>query len=83
MRARNSPRPSNGRQNLSGKLIRRLRKEAGLSQEELAAKLQLAGWDADQFLVTSVEIGNRTLVDYELKFLLDFFGKTHHDIEWE
>jgi len=54
-----------------------------LSQEQLAAKLQLAGWDADQFAVTCIETGQRTLLDYELKFLLDIFGKTHHDIDWE
>ena len=83
MRMRNCPRPVHGKQNLCGALIRSLRKGAGLSQEQLAVKLQLAGWDADQFLITTIETGQRTLLDYELKFFLDIFGKTYQDIVWE
>jgi len=64
-------------------MIRKLRKDAGLSQEQFAVKLQLAGWDADQFLVTTIETGQRTLLDYELRFILDVFGKSPQDIVWE
>ena len=83
MRLRSSCALPSGRKNLCGVQIRRLRKEAGLSQEEFATKLQLAGWDADQVAVTSIETGQRTILDYELKSLLEVFGKTHHDIDWE
>lgn len=33
------------KQNLVGQQVRRLRMEAGLSQEAFSAKLQLVGWD--------------------------------------
>ena len=82
MRLRNSSPLPTGRKNLCGAQIRRLRKEAGLSQEQLAERLQLAGWDADQVAITTIETGTRTVLDYELRFLLEVFGKTHHDIDW-
>ena len=69
-----------GKKNLCGSLIRRLRKNAGLSQEQLAAKLQIAGWDVDGVVIAYIENGQRNLLDYELKFILDAFGKNLHDI---
>jgi len=53
------------------------------SKETLTAKLQVAGWDIDRSLVTLIEIGQRTLFDYELEFFLDVFGRTPQDIVWE
>jgi len=78
---RNSPRSR--KLNLSGSLIRRMRKDEGITQEQLAAKLQIAGWDIDRVVVTRIETGDRTLFDYELKFFLDVFGKSPKDIVWE
>jgi len=75
---RNSPRSM--RLNLSGGLIRRLRKDAGMTQEQLAAKLQIVGWDINQEVVTRIETGQRTLFDYELKLFLDVFGKSWKDV---
>jgi len=80
---RNCPRPAQGKQNLSGIWIRRFRSEAGLTLEELTSRLQVAGWDVDRAVVARIEYGQRSLLDYELKFFLDVFGKNLHDISWE
>jgi len=66
---------------LSGKIIRRWRIQEGLTQEQLAVKLQVAGWDIDRVVFTRIETGQRTLFDYELKLILDVFGKSWKDIE--
>ena len=58
-------------------LIRRqliaLRKAQGLSQRDLAYKLQLAVYDVDKNLITRIETGKRYVTDIELKALADFF----------
>ena len=76
----NVPKPRGERQHHFGKLIRQLRNEAGLSQEKLAVKLQLAGWDVDRAVVVRIECGQRPLLDYELKFILDALGVGWDDI---
>ena len=57
-----------GRCNLSGERIRQAREDEGLSQEQLAAKLQLAGLEITQKAVSRIETGLRVVPDYELKF---------------
>lgn len=53
-------------QNLVGPQVRRLRTEAGLSQEAFAAKLQLAGWDLSRGGLSKIEAGLRRVNDAEL-----------------
>ena len=50
-----------------------LRKAQGLSQRDLAYKLQLAGYDVDKNLITRIETGKRYVTDIELKALAEFF----------
>ena len=59
----------NDRCNIVGEQVRLLRKKAGLSQEELAAKIQLAGLDMRQQAVSRIETGSRVVPDYELLYL--------------
>jgi len=56
-------------QNLVGPQIRRIRVGAGLSQEVLAAKLQLAGWDLSRAGLSKIEAGLRRVNDAELWML--------------
>ena len=56
-------------QNLIGPQVRRLRVGAGLSQEALAAKLQLAGWDLSRGGLSKIEAGLRRVNDAELWML--------------
>ena len=53
-------------QNLVGPQIRRLRTEAGLSQEAMAAKLQVAGWDLSRGGLSKIEACLRRVNDAEL-----------------
>lgn len=64
----------NGKFNCSGSHIRTKREELGLSQEQLAAKLQLAGLDTTQKAISRIENGLRVVADYEIPFFADALG---------
>ncbi len=56
-------------QNLIGPQVRRHRMAAGLSQEALSTKLQLAGWDLSRGGLSKIEAGLRRVNDAELWIL--------------
>ncbi len=58
----------NGRSNASGQKIKELREAAGLSQEQLAAQIQLAGLNINQKAISRIETGDRVVPDFELIF---------------
>lgn len=60
-----------GRCNSSGTQVRLMREKAGFSQEQLAAKIQLAGLNITQKAISRIETGDRVVADYELLFLAD------------
>ena len=57
----------NGKKNLIGNRLSKLRTERNLSQRSLAYKLQLAGYDIDKNVITRIETGKRYVTDIELK----------------
>lgn len=57
-----------GNCNVSGRKIRELREAAGMSQEQLAAKIQLAGHNINQKAISRIETGVRVVPDYELAY---------------
>jgi transcriptional regulator with XRE-family HTH domain len=57
-----------GRSNVSGCKIRELREAAGISQEQLAAQIQLAGLNLNQKAVSRIETGERVVPDFELLY---------------
>lgn len=65
-----------GRCNASGEQVRSCREAAGLSQEQLAAKLQLAGLNLGQKAISRIETGERIVADFELEYLTDALGVT-------
>jgi len=65
-----------GKCNISGCNVRNAREKAGLSQEQLAAKIQLEGLNIAQKAISRIETGDRVVADYELKFLADALGVT-------
>lgn len=69
----------NGAANLAGKRIRQARIELGLSQDELAARLQLENVILSQKCVSRIEKGERLIADYEL---LIFSRVLKKDIYW-
>ncbi len=64
----------NGKCNISGTAIRELREAAGLSQEQLAARLQLAGLSLNQKAVSRIETGDRVVPDFELLYFSQVFN---------
>ena len=57
-----------GRRNICGKQITRLRTSMNLSQRELADQLQVAGLDIGKNVVQRIESGARYVPDFELIF---------------
>lgn len=56
-----------GKNNLCGEKISLLRLELGISQRELADRLQIAGLDIDKNAIQRIEAGKRFVTDIELK----------------
>ncbi len=69
----------NGRKNLCGEKIRQARITKQLTQNELAAKLQLSGITIERDSISRIEIGTRFVADYELKVLSDILDIS---LEW-
>ena len=56
----------NDLKNISGNKLRELRKEAKMSQQDLAEKLQLEGIDLNCKEISKIENNNRLVQDFEL-----------------
>ena len=65
-----------GRCNISGERIREAREAAELSQEQLAARLQLLGLEITQKSISRIETGLRVIPDYELQFFASALNVT-------
>lgn len=55
-----------GKCNVSGKNIRRIREARGITQEQLAARMQVEGLPIRQKTISRIEDGSRVVPDYEL-----------------
>lgn len=66
--------------NLIFKNLRQLRKKNNLSQEALAAQMQLLGVDIDQQLISKIELNKRFVKDYELVCFCKIFNVTEKDL---
>ena len=66
----------NGSKNICGKRIKEARKCLHLTQEALAAKLQVAGINVERDSVSRMEIGTRFVADFELLILCQVLGVT-------
>ena len=65
-----------GRCNISGTRVRAAREKAGISQEQLAGRIQLAGLSITQKAISRIETGDRVVADYELHYLSAALGVT-------
>lgn len=57
---------SDGRNNICGRNISKLRMSMNISQRELADRLQVAGLDIDKNAIQRIECGKRFVTDIEL-----------------
>ena len=63
-----------------GNNIRKLRERAGLTQEQVAAKLQINGCDITRSAVAKIEVGGRHLYPDEIILLKDILLATYDEI---
>lgn len=59
---------SDGRCNIAGIQIKLSRENLKLSQEQLAVKIQLLGYNITQQSISRIETGDRLVADFELKY---------------
>ena len=55
--------------NVVGKYVKRIREEQGLTQEQLAIRIEMAGWQIDRFVVSKIERGDRQVSDVEAQVI--------------
>ena len=60
--------------NIVGPVLRELREKRGLTQGELVAKLNLAGWDVSRDIIARIEGQIRWVADFELVKIADGLG---------
>lgn len=63
----------NGQRNICGERVRRERVTRRISQERLAAKMQMRGVEIEQDAISRVEAGERLVTDYELRAFAAIF----------
>lgn len=71
------PTGSSGEKNLVSSRLIELRRQQGLSQRDLAHKLQLAGYDMDKNVITRIETNKRYVTDIELRALSEVLGVSY------
>ena len=59
----------NGKKNICGERVHEARRKLKLSQEQLAARLQVSGVNIERDSISRIEIGTRFVADYELAAL--------------
>lgn len=75
-------RAENGRNNIAGKNIGRLRKELKekTSQRKFAEMLQISGLDVDKNAIQRMESGERFITDIELRIIASVLDVTYNEL---
>ncbi len=71
---------ADGRNNICGTVVAKLRKELRISQRELADRLKSGGLDIDKNAVQRIESGQRFVTDIELIFISKVLNVTINDL---
>lgn len=71
------PRTETGEKNLVGQRLKALRERDGISQRDLAYRLQLIGVDMDKNVITRIETNKRYVTDLELQAIAKIFNVTY------
>ena len=69
-----------GRNNLCGVRVAAARKRMGISQRELADRLQLCGLDVDKNAIQRIEAGKRFVTDIELVALSKTLALSYQEL---
>ena len=63
-----------------GRNLRELRRRAGLTQEEVTARLQVLGCDVTRSALAKMEVGQRHVYPDEIRFLKDVLKTTYDEL---
>lgn len=55
--------------NVVGKYIKKIREKQNLTQEQLAIRIEMSGWQVDRFVVSKIERGDRQVSDIEAQLI--------------
>jgi len=55
--------------NVIGRFVKEIREKQGLTQEQLAIRIEMAGWQVDRFIVSKIERGDRQVSDFEAQLI--------------
>lgn len=66
--------------NIISEKLKTLREKKGLSQSNLAAKLQTMNVNIDQQMISKIENNNRQVTDYELACICKCLSVTPNDL---
>lgn len=55
--------------NIVGKNVKAIRESQRMTQEQLAIRLEVAGWRVDRFIVSRIERGERQVLDKEVQLI--------------
>ena len=64
----------NNNKNIIFRQLKAARKKAGISQKELAAKMQILNINIDQQMISKIENNRRIVTDYELACFCKIFS---------
>ena len=62
------------------KNLRRIRKEKGLTQEQLAARLQLKNCDLSRSIIANIESGQRHIYPQEIKLMKEILATKYEEL---
>ena len=57
--------------NVIGPHIKDIREKLGITQEQLAIRLEMIGWQVDRFLISKIERGERQVLDQEVQLIAE------------
>ncbi|WP_049765237.1 helix-turn-helix domain-containing protein [Alkaliphilus metalliredigens] len=69
-----------GNRNIIGKNIKRLRELKFITQEQLAARLNIQGIEVDRPMISRIESQTRSLLDYEILGIAKALGVSINDL---
>lgn len=59
------------KKNIVGEALRKIRLQKHLTQQDVAVKLQLMGFEFDRITISRIENGNRFVPDYEVRLFAE------------
>lgn len=66
--------------NIISEKLKELREQKGLSQSNLAAKMQIMNVNIDQQMISKIEMNKRQVTDYELACICKCLSVTPNDL---